>query len=55
MTNSKRYFADIAVILTNNFNRHNQKLLRKDLERDFKSLCMKVVPKIIKNVITFRN
>ena len=27
--NLKRYFTDIAVALSNNFNRHNQKLLKR--------------------------
>ena len=53
--NLKRYFTDIGLTLTKNCNRDNQKIVKKDHERDFKSLCMKVVPKIINNVTAFKN
>ena len=49
------YLTDIAVTLTNDFNMHNQNVLKKDHERDFKSLDMKIVPKVIKNVTTFKS
>ena len=52
--NLKRYFTDIGVTLTKNCRRHNQKIVKRDPERDFKSLCMKVVPKI-NNVTAFKN
>ena len=52
--NLKRYFTDIAVTLTNNFNRHNQKLLKR-IMRGMKSLWMKIVPKVNKNVTAIRN
>ena len=48
--NLKRYFKDIAVTLTNDFIRNNQKFLKRIVRgilKPFKS--MKVVPKVIKN------
>ena len=54
--NFKNYFTDTAATLTNNFKRHKQMLFKRSWEELYiKSLCMKVVPKVIKNLTEFRN